>query len=321
MDSAAASCRRNRRSGRSGSRAACSPLRITAAGIAFVDIATQPGIGPLRGGLDFTFRDDALNARNAFQPTKGPEQTQQYTVNLSGTLLKDRTSFSLSAGGASLYDSANVFAALPDGSRAAPIRRPSDRINLNARLDHALTKSHTLRANYQQNVDDQENLGVGSYDLPDRAYSRNADDSVFRISESGPWGRRWFGDSRLQLHWRSNSSASSVELPTIKVLDAFTAGGAQQAGGRDSDGNRVGYQLRLRARKARRARGIPGRGRLVPQRHPHQLPRHLHVPEPGRLRSRNAGELLDSGRRSAREVHAVAGRPVRAGRLARAQER
>jgi len=205
-----------------------------AGGLTFVDIATQPGIGPLRGGLDFTFRDDALNARNAFQPTKGPEQTQQYTVNLSGTLLKDRTSFSLSAGGASLYDSANVFVALPDGSRAAPIRRPSDRINVNARVDHALTKTHTLRANYQQNVDEQENLGVGSYDLPDRAYSRNADDSLFRISENGPWGRRWFGESRLQLHWRSNASESSVELPTIKVLDAFTAGGAQQAGGRDT---------------------------------------------------------------------------------------
>jgi Carboxypeptidase regulatory-like domain len=205
-----------------------------AGGITFIDISTQPGMGPLRGSLDFTFRDDSMNARNAFQPTKGPEQTQQYTFNLSGTLWKDRTSYSLSAGGASLYDSANVFVALPDGSRAAPIRRPSDRINVNGRLDHALTKSHTLRANYQQNADDQENLGVGSYDLPDRAYARSGDDSLLRISESGPWGRRWFGESRLQLRWRSNSSVSSLEAPTIKVLDAFTAGGAQQAGGRDT---------------------------------------------------------------------------------------
>ena len=67
-------------------------------GMVFVDIVTQPGLGPLRGGLDFTFRDDSLNARNAFVDEKGPEQTQQYTFNLSGTLLKERTSFSCPPG-------------------------------------------------------------------------------------------------------------------------------------------------------------------------------------------------------------------------------
>ena len=70
------------------------------AGAHFIDIITQPGLGPLRGSVDFLFRDDSLNARNAFQPAKGPEQTQQYTMNLSGTLRKERTSFSLSATGA-----------------------------------------------------------------------------------------------------------------------------------------------------------------------------------------------------------------------------
>ena len=65
-----------------------------------------------------------MNARNAFQRRRDPEQTQQYTFNLSGTLLKDRTSFSLSAGGASLYDSANIFAALSEGGHS---RRSSGR--------------------------------------------------------------------------------------------------------------------------------------------------------------------------------------------------
>ena len=95
-----------------------------AAGMVFVDIVTQPGLGPMRGSMDFLFRDDALNARNAYVGEKGPEQTQQYTFNLSGTLRKEKTSFSLSATGASLYDSANVNAQLPDGTRAmAPVRK------------------------------------------------------------------------------------------------------------------------------------------------------------------------------------------------------
>jgi hypothetical protein len=202
-------------------------------GMMLVDIGTAPGMGPLRGGMTVTFRDDSMNARNAFQQEKGPEQTQQYDVNMSGTLLKDKTSFSLSVGGASLYDSANIYAARPDGTTAtAPLRRPSDRLNLNARVDQALTKTHQLRASYQQNANDQQNLGVGAFDLPERAYTRNSTDGLFRLSESGPFGRAWFGESRLQVRRVSTDSLSAVELPTVRVLDAFTAGGAQQRGGR-----------------------------------------------------------------------------------------
>jgi hypothetical protein len=203
-------------------------------GMVFIDIATQPGLGPLRGGLDFTFRDGSLNARNAFVDEKGPEQTQQYTFNLNGTLVKERTSFSLSAGGASLYDSANVFAALPGGSRSLSIRRPSDRVNVTTRIDHALTKAQTLHATFQQNQNDQQNLGVGSFDLSERAYRRTSDDRLFRLSESGPWSRNVFAESRLQIHWLSTGAASASDVPTVRVLDAFTSGGAQQAGGRDS---------------------------------------------------------------------------------------
>ena len=45
-------------------------------GLVFVDIMTSPGAGPLRGTADFTFRDESLNARNAFSPERSPEQQQ-----------------------------------------------------------------------------------------------------------------------------------------------------------------------------------------------------------------------------------------------------
>ncbi|HKH70669.1 MAG TPA: TonB-dependent receptor, partial [Vicinamibacterales bacterium] len=204
------------------------------AGMIFVDIVTQPGMGPLRGSMDFLFRDDSLNARNAFQPEKGPEQTQQYTFNLSGTLREQRTSFSLSATGASLYDSANLFAQTSGGMRTDSIRRPSDKINFNGRIDHALNFSHTLRANLQQNSNENHNLGVGGYELDDRAYSRAADETILRLSESGPWSRNVFGESRLQMRRQVSDSLSAVEAQTLRVLDTFTTGGAQQAGGRNS---------------------------------------------------------------------------------------
>jgi len=228
------------------------------AGHSFIDISTQPGLGPLRGGMDMTFRDDALNARNAFQSEKGPEQTQQYNVNLSGTVFKDRTSFSFAAGGASLYDSANIFAAIPGQTSAvsATVRRPADRMNVNLRVDHAINKSHALRASFQRNDGSQHNLGVGGYDLDDRAYTRTADESIFRLSESGPLSRYWYAESRGQVRRVKAGTTSNVELPTVRVLDAFTAGGAQQAGGREStefelatdvDYARKGHAIRMGA--------------------------------------------------------------------------
>ncbi len=228
------------------------------AGHTFIDISTQPGLGPLKGGMDTTFRTDALNARNAFQPEKTPEETQQYNLNLSGTLLKDRTSFSFAAGGASLYDSANIFAAVPRDMNGVPasIRRPSDRGSFDLRVDHALSSSQTLRGSFQRSVGSQDNLGVGGYDLQDRAYSRTADEDIFRLSESGPLSKFWFAESRAQVRRASTSLTPSFETPTVRVLDAFTAGGAQQDGGRrstdvelstDIDYARKGHAIRIGA--------------------------------------------------------------------------
>ena len=202
----------------------------------FVDIVTQPGLGPLRGSMDFLFRDDALNARNAFQAEKGPEQTQQYTFNLSGTLRKERTSFSLSATGASLYDSANIFAARRTGlrdRRGAPAVRP-----------HQLQRPARSRAEQVAHAAGEPAAERQRTAQPRRRrlrsrrtarYSRTTDDSMLRLSESGPWRRNVVrrvaaagppADDRRR--------RPTLEAPTVRVLDAFTSGGAQQAGGRES---------------------------------------------------------------------------------------
>ena len=201
-------------------------------GMVFVDLITRPGGGPLRGTVDFTFRDESLNARNAFAPRRSPEQQQNGTLTLSGTIKKDRTGFSFTSNGVNAYDSKTINAALPERNVAASVRRPADRANFSARVDHALTKSHTLRAGYQRNGTSSSNLGVGDFDLPARAYSRDTTEDVVRISQTGPIGRNLFNETRVQ--WRNQSMAQSsfTDAPTLQVLDAFTAGGAQIEGGR-----------------------------------------------------------------------------------------
>jgi hypothetical protein len=201
-------------------------------GMMFIDIMTQPGNGPLGGSLDFTFRDDALNARNPFTPVKGDEGLRQGGASLSGSIVPNKSSFALTVQRANQFDTTSLLAAVPGATIAQAVRRPTDRYNVTARFDQALTKDHMARFSYTRTSSDARNLGVGSYDLPERAYSSVTSDNQFRISENGAIGRRFFGESRLQVHWSDAASRSLVNQPAIRVLDAFTSGGAQQAGGR-----------------------------------------------------------------------------------------
>ena len=168
-------------------------------GMVFVDLVTRPGGGPLRGSVDFMFRDESLNARNAFAPRRSPEQQQNGTFTVSGTLKKDRTGFSFTSNGVNAYDSKTINAALPQQDVAGSVRRPADRANFMARVDHALTGSHTLRSSFQHNGTASRNLGVGDFDLPARAYSRDTSEDVFRISQSGPIGRNFFNETRVSI--------------------------------------------------------------------------------------------------------------------------
>ncbi len=102
------------------------------------------------------------------------------------------------------------------------------------RYDQATTRDRMLRFSFMRNEFERRNLGVGAYDLSERAYSSTSADNVFRVSENGPVGRRFFSESRLQLRWTDSVSRSTTEAPTIRVNEAFTMGGAQQSGGREA---------------------------------------------------------------------------------------
>ena len=101
-------------------------------------------------------------------------------------------------------------------------------------FDDAITRDQTLRMAYYQNKNTAANLGVGGYDLPERAYSTEDTSHTFRIQEAGPLGRRFFINTRLNVNWVHNEQHATLEALTIRVNDAFTSGGAQTAGGRDS---------------------------------------------------------------------------------------
>jgi hypothetical protein len=204
------------------------------AGFITVDISTRPGATSWRSSLDIGIRDDALNARNAMAPVKGDEAQQRLAVSVDGPLWKNRTSLAFSTDGMSSYDSATIVAATPDGDISDVFRRPVDRVSFAARLEHSLSNSHTMRVEFQRGATEQDNLGVGNYDLPSRAYSREQRDQVFRVAESGSVGKKGFNELRFQALARTVDSTPFTTTPTVQVLNAFTDGSAQIGGGRDT---------------------------------------------------------------------------------------
>jgi Carboxypeptidase regulatory-like domain len=206
------------------------------AGFIMVDISTKPGATSWRSTMDIGIRDDALNARNPIAPVKGDEAQQRLGISFDGPLKKDRTSIAFNTDGLTSYDSGTILAATPEGTLSDVFRRPMDRVNFSARLEHALTPAHALKAEFQRGTIEQENLGVGNYDLPSRAYSTEQWYHVFRVSESGPIGKRGFSELRFQAIERSTSSTPFTTSPTVQVLNAFTDGSAQVGGGRRTTG-------------------------------------------------------------------------------------
>jgi hypothetical protein len=208
------------------------------AGGTSVEIITQPGVGPIRYNTAFRFRGGSLSGRSPFTPTRGPEQTKNYQINLNGTLVPQKASFNFNADGLNSYETPNINAFTGSGPRseALRLRTPRDNVRVNANVDYAVTLDQTLRFGYFGNRNTADNLGIGEYDFEERAYSTENENHNVRMQHMGPVGRRMYSRSRLQLSWTDSASRSALEAPTIRVLEAFTRGGAQRAGGQHTRG-------------------------------------------------------------------------------------
>jgi len=202
------------------------------AGFGFVDITTKPGVNAWHGSFNFGFRDEAMNGRQVFAPFRGPEQQRRFGLSLDGPLWKNHTSLFLNADGSLFFDARPILATTPGGTVSDLAYRPSRRLNLDARIEHVLTKTHTARLQFQRNAGVQNNLGVGDFDLPARGYSQDQTEYIARLGDSGVFGKKFFNEARLQARW-TMTDARSVSLGrTILVPGAFNDGSAQRSGGR-----------------------------------------------------------------------------------------
>jgi hypothetical protein len=208
------------------------------AGGLFIDIITQPGIGPLRTNFNTRFRAGALSGDPHVLPggteqIKGPEGTQSYNGGFGGSLIKQKASFSVNLNSNTTFDTPYLHYYTPDGALVEGLapRRPRDNMYVFALFDYAITKDQTLRANFSREQSKSKDIGVNTFDLIERAYGTEDHGNTLRIQEAGPLGRRFFINTRASINWSDSDSQSVFEGPTIRVLEGFTSGGQQRKGG------------------------------------------------------------------------------------------
>jgi hypothetical protein len=202
-------------------------------GDTFIEIITQPGIGKVRGGFNANVRAGALSARNPFTPTRGPDQNQRMGFNLGGAIKENKSSFSIALNHSIQYTAPALYAVAPGGGTRAEtlkLRTPAESYNVSLFLDYALTRDQTLRFGYYDNNNERRNAGVGDYDFLERAYTQKNGIRYYRLQHAGPIGRRTFINNRLFVGAFRNVMQSATEAPTIRLIDGFTSGGAQQRG-------------------------------------------------------------------------------------------
>jgi hypothetical protein len=196
------------------------------AGRVQVDIITRPGLTAWSGNANFGLRNDVLNARNAFARTQTPEQFRRFTAGLRGPLVRNRTSLRFNIDGNRSFDSTTIFALRPGERIADQVKRPFEQTNITIGLEHGLTTSQSLRVQYRRNEDERRNLGVGNFNLQERAFTRAGTEHQVRASVQSAFGRNALNELRVEWNVEENSSWSLADAPAVVVIDAFSSGGA-----------------------------------------------------------------------------------------------
>lgn len=203
------------------------------AGMVRIEVITKPGMGSWRGMMNFGFRDDSMNATNKFASSRGAEQQKRFMFNAQGPLAKGRNGLFISADGNLAYDAQTIVARTPTGEINDQVRRPVDGVNATVRFEQLLGPTSQVRAEYSRREQNRRNLGVGDFELMDRAYSVDTVVDALRIRNTRTIGKSLFSELRFEATQSTNTTTSVSNAPAVRVLEQFSSGGAGQTGTRE----------------------------------------------------------------------------------------
>ena len=193
-----------------------------------VEIITKPGTGDYRGNLNFEFRDESLNARNPFSPTRPPSQMRNFNSNFSGPIIRNKLTLNLNARHLDNENSDTIRAILPGGEQLSQaVVIPNQNRRLEGRSQLALTANNTMYMNFNLLKTDATNQGVGNFNLESRASERHNRSTDLQFREVAILTKSTVHEVRFAYsHDRAQTTPKTTAI-AINVLDSFFGGGSQ----------------------------------------------------------------------------------------------
>ena len=201
-------------------------------GFGRIEILTKPGSDKFRGGANFNFNDESLNARNPFSLNRASSQRKGFGANLSGPIQKGKSSFFVDFNWNDNANASAVAATILDSSLNVTsfnqeFNQPSSRFSISPRIDYAINASNTLVARYSFSNGSSENQGVGGFSLPSRASTSDNYQHEIRLTETAILNPKTVNETRFSYEFNKRNTLGDNSIPTINVSGAFTGGGAQ----------------------------------------------------------------------------------------------
>jgi hypothetical protein len=193
-------------------------------GRTIISIRTNVIAEGFHGFVNFNYNNSILNARNPFAPKRQPSRANNLLFFFSGPIIKKKTSFNFSSVVFERTNTQNFIGRGFTGNSPAP-QVTGNRIALTSfRVKHNLPKSHNLNFRYQNTNLTFNNLGLSSFDLPERGSNRNNVQHKFTLTESGVFKNKYANDFTLEFSTGTEKATPKTDEITILVLSNFNRG-------------------------------------------------------------------------------------------------
>jgi outer membrane receptor protein involved in Fe transport len=193
-----------------------------------IEIITKPGSDAYHGTGNFVFRDQHLNARDAFAATRPPEQRRIYEGSLLGPLLNRKTtSFLITANREENDLQAVIYAHNLLGPIQDIVPTPGRQTEFSGKITHQFNDKHAVFWQYTYENREMQNQGVGGFVL------QEAGTNFSRTEQQFVFNHRWIITPKLLSQFRilfgydNQNTVSINNAPRLVVQDSFTRGGAQ----------------------------------------------------------------------------------------------
>jgi hypothetical protein len=192
-----------------------------------IEIVTRPGTGNWTGRVGFTFADESLNAATPLTGRKPAQQQRNFTANVGGPLIPGRVTATFDVQNSQRESEGSAIRAIGiNGPVNEGVANLSNSRNITFRPTITLNRVHSLVSSFSYSDSKNDNSGIGTYTLPERATNGRNHNWSLQMTERATISARLTNEFRFQVR-QTNSNTVPVTIGrAINVTQSFQSGGA-----------------------------------------------------------------------------------------------